>query len=118
VFHRPGECDLTTNVDFGYLAEALAERAMPLGPLRQDAFLDRMGLALRAQRLIRGARDPARAKDIESATKRLTDGTGMGSEYKVLGVVGREATTTEDVNSSESIWPFMNSEQDTSTASR
>jgi NADH dehydrogenase [ubiquinone] 1 alpha subcomplex assembly factor 7 len=118
VFHRPGECDLTTNVDFAYLAEALAERAVPLGPLKQDAFLDRMGLALRVQRLVRGARDPARAKEIESAARRLTDGTGMGSEYKVLGVVGREATKTEDINPGESVWPFMNSEQDMGTSPR
>lgn len=25
VFHRPGECDLTANVDFAYLSEALVE---------------------------------------------------------------------------------------------
>lgn len=25
VFHRPGECDLTANVDFSYLAEAAAD---------------------------------------------------------------------------------------------
>lgn len=25
VFHRPGECDLTVNVDFAYLKEALAD---------------------------------------------------------------------------------------------
>ena len=25
VFHRPGECDLTVNVDFSYLAEAAAD---------------------------------------------------------------------------------------------
>lgn len=25
VFHRPGECDLTADVDFGYLKEAVAD---------------------------------------------------------------------------------------------
>lgn len=28
VFHRPGECDLTVNVDFAYLAEAVADLGM------------------------------------------------------------------------------------------
>lgn len=30
VFHRPGECDLTANVDFAYLIEAVTDIGMLL----------------------------------------------------------------------------------------
>lgn len=30
VFHRPGECDLTVNVDFAYLREAAADLGVSL----------------------------------------------------------------------------------------
>lgn len=40
VFHRPGECDLTTNVDFAYLKEAMSD----LGTLSKDPFARRSPL--------------------------------------------------------------------------
>jgi NADH dehydrogenase [ubiquinone] 1 alpha subcomplex assembly factor 7 len=60
-----------------------------LGPLTQGAFLERMAIAQRVQSLIRSAATPERAQAIEDAAKRLVDPSGMGGEYKILGVVGR-----------------------------
>ncbi|KAH9921907.1 S-adenosyl-L-methionine-dependent methyltransferase [Fomitopsis serialis] len=89
VFDRPGECDLTVNVDFAYLKEALAGVATPLGPLAQGSFLTHMGLAAR----------------IEKAANRLVDKTGMGSQYQVMGVVG--ARRDENSVRVEERWPFV-----------
>ncbi|KAF7374406.1 Protein arginine methyltransferase NDUFAF7 [Mycena sanguinolenta] len=55
VFHAPGECDLTANVDFAFLAEAVRDLDLPThGPLTQAAFLENMGLQLRVEALVRG----------------------------------------------------------------
>ncbi|KAK0500165.1 S-adenosyl-L-methionine-dependent methyltransferase [Armillaria luteobubalina] len=39
VFDRPGECDLTANVDFGYIKEAMGDLVPTYGPLPQSQFL-------------------------------------------------------------------------------
>ncbi|KAF7976607.1 hypothetical protein HWV62_6108 [Athelia sp. TMB] len=103
---RAGECDLTANVDFAYLREALAGLATAHGPLPQRAFLARMGLRARLDALVRAAPTPARARDIEAAAARLVDAEGMGVEYKVLGVTvggGGEGEGKEG----EEVWPFV-----------
>ncbi|CAL1716922.1 unnamed protein product [Somion occarium] len=103
VFHRPGECDLTVNVDFTYLQEAIAPNATTLGVLTQAEFLNRMGLLVRVDALMKAVKDEERKKDIASAAKRLVDLTGMGSQYKIMGVSGLE----EDDLSGEARWPFL-----------
>ncbi|KAF7985697.1 hypothetical protein HWV62_2268 [Athelia sp. TMB] len=101
---RPGECDLTANVDFAYLREALTGLATAHGPLPQAAFLARMGLRARLEALVRAAPTPARARDIAAAAARLVDARGMGAEYQVLGVtVGGEG---------EEVWPFVQLEEE------
>ncbi|KZT67935.1 DUF185-domain-containing protein [Daedalea quercina L-15889] len=105
VFHRPGECDLTVNVDFAYLKEALAGVATPLGPLTQETFLTRMGIAARVDALRRSASSEQRAAEIEKAANRLVDKTGMGSQYQVMGVVSARAD--ESSVRAEERWPFI-----------
>jgi len=89
VFHRPGECDLTVNVDFAYLKEALSREALPLGPLSQADFLKSMAIEPRVESLVKSAKTDESKKLIEQSAKRLIDLTGMGSQYQVLGVLGR-----------------------------
>ncbi|KAI0029274.1 S-adenosyl-L-methionine-dependent methyltransferase, partial [Vararia minispora EC-137] len=84
-FYLPGQCDLTVNVDFTYLSEALAGTATRHGPLTQHDFLTRMGMHLRVKKLQDAAR-PERRKSIEDAANRLVDLMGMGKQYKVMGV--------------------------------
>ncbi len=71
-----------------------------------------MGLHLRVERLVRAAPNEARGKEMEHAANRLVDKAGMGREYKVLGVVGRDAGKDQaeaDTNGNE-IWPFVEKE--------
>ena len=44
---------------------------------------------------------PERAEEIEKAAKRLTDLTGMGKQYQVLGF------TSEAVSGEAGPWPFV-----------
>ncbi|KZP31759.1 hypothetical protein FIBSPDRAFT_1037317 [Athelia psychrophila] len=101
-FHRPGECDLTTNVDFAYIKEAFAgvPDVRSHGPLPQGAFLTRMGLHARMAALARV--QPGRAGEIREAGERLVDEAGMGNEYKVLGI-----TVEQDLGGGAEVWPFV-----------
>ncbi|KAI0342727.1 DUF185-domain-containing protein [Trametopsis cervina] len=108
VFERPGECDLTTNVDFAYLKDAIADLAMPLGLLPQGIFLTRMGLQLRVEALKKVARDETRKMDIEKAANRLVDATGMGSQYQVFAISG----STQHQSTPEQRWPFIDKTTD------
>ena len=66
----------------------------------------RMGLPARVDALKRTAKSEERAADIEKAANRLVDKTGMGSQYQVMGVVGKrkdEAGVRADER-----WPFVN----------
>ncbi|KAJ6512739.1 S-adenosyl-L-methionine-dependent methyltransferase [Mycena sanguinolenta] len=95
VFHAPGECDLTANVDFAYLAEAVTDLVPTHGPLSQAAFLENMGLQLRVEALVRGKTDEEAAR-IREAGRRLVDPAGMGSQYQVMGIGGAGV-----------VWPFV-----------
>ncbi|KAI0687721.1 S-adenosyl-L-methionine-dependent methyltransferase [Cytidiella melzeri] len=103
VFHRPGECDLTTNVDFAYLKDAVLDLAIPLGPLPQGTFLTRMGLQLRVEALKKAAKNEERKLSIEKAANRLVDATGMGSQYQVLAISG----SGQNQPTLEQRWPFV-----------
>lgn len=115
VFSDPGQCDLTANVDFRYLQEAMADLgshllfsasfavdlfAVPtLGPISQAKFLTKMGLEPRLEALKNAAKTDERREAIESAAKRLVDPDGMGKEYQVLGIT----TVDEDA----ALYPFV-----------
>ncbi|RXW25505.1 hypothetical protein EST38_g304 [Candolleomyces aberdarensis] len=94
-FDQPGECDLTANVDFAYLKEAMSGLVSTHGPLTQSSFLERMGLPIRVDALLRGAKSEERRKVIQDAASRLVDLSGMGKEYKVLGITSTAGTDVE-----------------------
>jgi SAM-dependent MidA family methyltransferase len=83
---RPGESDLTTQVDFAALVRT-AERAgaATQGPLGQGEFLRRLGIEARAARLQASA-TPQQAAVIGAALERLTAADQMGELFKVLGI--------------------------------
>jgi len=60
-----------------------------------------MGISARVAALRRAAASPERADALEKATARLVDATGMGREYKVMGVTVGSGAAEEDV------WPFV-----------
>ncbi len=81
---NPGVADLTAHVDFAALAEtAAAAGAAVWGPVTQGAFLQSLGIAARADRLLAAA-TPAQAADIGTACRRLIDAKEMGTLFKVL----------------------------------
>jgi SAM-dependent MidA family methyltransferase len=80
-FEAPGERDLTAHVDFAALAKAAAGVRIS-GPVPQGAWLDAMGLPVRAAALARAA--PARTEEIEAARHRLSAPAQMGRLFKIL----------------------------------
>jgi NADH dehydrogenase [ubiquinone] 1 alpha subcomplex assembly factor 7 len=86
-FEAPGERDLTAHVDFSALAKAAAGVRIS-GPVPQGAWLDAMGLPLRAAALARAA--PDRTEEIEAARHRLSAPSQMGRLFKVLAFSARQ----------------------------
>ncbi|POY74000.1 hypothetical protein BMF94_2811 [Rhodotorula taiwanensis] len=101
---EPGHTDLTANVDFAYLAEAMSETADTPGPISQGRFLTALGLQPRLAALLRSAPTEERRKEIESAARRLVDKTGMGEQYKVMGVVPKGKG--QGVGEEAGVFPF------------
>lgn len=97
IFCSPGECDVTTNVDFALLKESMADLVSTHGPISQRNFLTCMGIEIRAAALMRSASSLERKKAIEDGASRLIDPCGMGEQYKVLGAVAKGR---------DEIWPF------------
>ena len=79
----PGEVDLTAHVDFAALARA-AEGAKLSPVIGQGAFLRRLGIELRAERL--AAVHPQQAGDLIAGCHRLINPAGMGTLFKVLAI--------------------------------
>jgi SAM-dependent MidA family methyltransferase len=90
VFETPGECDLTSHVDFAALADAAASAGAHAFPvMTQGGFLLSLGLAERAGALGAG-KDAATQDAISRAVGRLAgmQGDEMGRLFKVLCVAG------------------------------
>lgn len=80
----PGEADLTAHVDFEKLAHAFAPaQATPLTP--QGEFLERLGIAARAQALAARLQGDALSTHI-AAYRRLTHPDEMGTLFKILAL--------------------------------
>jgi NADH dehydrogenase [ubiquinone] 1 alpha subcomplex assembly factor 7 len=89
-FDRPGESDLTAHVDFpALLAAAERNGAAAHGVATQAALLTRLGLPVRLGRLMRAA--PTRAKALAEASRRLLDPGEMGTLFKAIAIVPRDA---------------------------
>jgi len=91
ILNDPGQADLTAHVDF----EALALAASAIGCAHsrlttQGIFLERLGIAARAQALAKGQSGEA-LNTIVSAHRRLTHASEMGNLFKVLGLFPAQA---------------------------
>jgi hypothetical protein len=72
-----------------------------------------MGIGTRVATLKRAAALPERGAAFEKAAARLVDATGMGREYKVMGVTGGLGKGGGG-DAEEGVWPFVAGEvQDT-----
>ncbi len=84
VTDRPGECDITSHVDFEALSHALrAGGAVAHSPITQRAFLLAMGLEARVAQLASLA-DPDMRAILQRQMARLADENQMGNLFKVL----------------------------------
>ncbi|KZT53517.1 DUF185-domain-containing protein [Calocera cornea HHB12733] len=92
LFETPGECDITANVDFAAMREAVDGEAHAHGPITQRDFLMSMGLVHRLDALLKAAETNEQKASLATAAQRLVDSTGMGSEYKFMAI-----TNTADV---------------------
>ena len=79
----PGQADLTAHVDFGALIRAC--RGVDTALTTQGAFLERLGIAARAETLACTLTGAALENHI-AALRRLTHGDEMGHLFKVLAV--------------------------------
>ncbi|KAJ7592848.1 S-adenosyl-L-methionine-dependent methyltransferase [Mycena floridula] len=96
-FHRPGECDLTADVDFSYLRAAMENLVHVPPAITQGEFLLKMGLVNRVNTLAEHAATPERGAQIVEAAQRLVDPNGMGNQYKIMAITDTEGSNT---------WPF------------
>jgi NADH dehydrogenase [ubiquinone] 1 alpha subcomplex assembly factor 7 len=82
-----GEADLTALVDFGAVARAAESAgAVVQGPVPQGAFLSRLGLFQRAERLARG-RSAEAAATLLGGARRLAEPLQMGGLFKAMAIV-------------------------------
>ncbi len=88
ILSAPGEADLSAHVDFAALA-CSAARVRCCGPVTQRAFLTRMGIMPRAERL--AAHNPSRAEEIAAGVARLVDAEAMGTLFKVFALAPADA---------------------------
>ena len=93
VLEAPGDQDLTTHVDFAELARVATDAgAVTFGPTRQAAFLSRLGIDIRLQRLLGNAKDDETASALVAGARRLIDAGQMGELFKVLAVTSAGLT--------------------------
>jgi len=83
---QPGEDDISAHVDFAALAQSGKRGgAAVFGPITQGIFLANIGIAERAEQLMKT--NPASARDLLTATERLIGNDQMGTLFKVLAFV-------------------------------
>jgi NADH dehydrogenase [ubiquinone] 1 alpha subcomplex assembly factor 7 len=79
----PGEDDISAHVDFAALAQAGKRGgAAVFGPVTQGMFLANIGIAERAEQLMKA--NPENSRDLLTATERLIGNDQMGQLFKVL----------------------------------
>mmetsp|Transcript_20548 Transcript_20548/g.30889 ORF Transcript_20548/g.30889 Transcript_20548/m.30889 type:complete len:619 (+) Transcript_20548:146-2002(+) len=92
---RPGEVDITADVDFGALRHAVnslsdsgnKDALRAFGPVTQGNFLTSMGIVERVTALIEdGSTTDEQAEDLYTALERLVLPEQMGERYKVLAI--------------------------------
>lgn len=95
-FFKPGEVDLSVNVDFESLKLLSEEFADPIGPVDQGDWLHEIGIGYRIDRLLKANEDNYNEQEkIYNSYKRLTDKDekGMGKIYKFFGLLPKGSET-------------------------
>lgn len=86
ILDKQGDADITSHVDFAMLAlQFLNQETIP-SCCTQKEFLERMGVAARAEQLEKSARSSEQIEEIRNGLTRLIDKDAMGELFKVLEV--------------------------------
>lgn len=89
-FYKPGDVDLSIDVDFAALKHLAAKHSQPFGPIDQGDWLHNLGIGYRIKQLIDQNQDKPEVQDkVYDAYKRLTDKDekSMGQIYKFFCVM-------------------------------
>lgn len=104
VLEAPGEADLTAHVDFAQLAAVARDSgARVWAPVTQSAFLQALGIGMRARQLCRNATD-SQSQAITAGLERLIGPQQMGTLFKVLAVSSSDLETLPGLDP-EPAWP-------------
>jgi len=90
VLENPGMCDITAHVDFATLAHACRAHADIHGPVTQGAFLNALGITMRAEMLAAKA-TPKQRQQIMTDLHRLTAPSAMGDLFKVMCITAKKS---------------------------
>ncbi|OBA19779.1 DUF185-domain-containing protein [Metschnikowia bicuspidata var. bicuspidata NRRL YB-4993] len=90
-FFRPGEVDLSIDVDFGTLKLLAEPHVQAYGPVEQGDWLHTMGAGHRFDQLIKSANLMANKELLYESYLRLTDKEQMGKIYKFLALMPRNS---------------------------
>ena len=97
----PGSNDLTAHVDFEAIKQVAENKGVRVsGPITQGAFLRRIGIEKRAERLMNVA-TPRQKRDIETGVKRLIDDNEMGRLFKVMALSHPQTFQLEGFDNAE-----------------
>ena len=66
-----------------------------------------MNMEARIGRLILETKEKERRLAIVAAARRLVDPTGMGQQYKVLGITGTGGRKVAEGQEESEVWPFV-----------
>ncbi len=84
ILKAPGECDLTSHVDFESLADTVTQtECITTLCVTQSAFLRNLGIEYRAEALTQNASDQ-QSEGIAKALARLIGASQMGELFKVM----------------------------------
>ena len=89
---KPGECDLSADVDFSLVASEANGIAFAYGPVTQATFLHRMGIGARMIQLLKSNISVENRKQLASSYERLVSKDQMGDAYKVLAITDSPQT--------------------------
>lgn len=90
LLEEPGAIDLTAHVDFtAFAAAARRGGAETYGPIGQGAFLEKLGIGARAEKLSR--LNKSEASSIATAVDRLTQREQMGTLFRALAILPTHA---------------------------
>lgn len=92
-FYKPGDVDLSIDVDFANLKDLAQAHVDVFGPSEQGDWLHEIGVGYRFDQLIKSANLMANKELIYDSYLRLTskDEKGMGKIYKFLGFLPKES---------------------------